>query len=505
MRKIKTCLISVFNKDGLSDIIAELKNNDIRILSTGGTYTYLMDNGLEVDKVEDLTSYPSILDGRVKTLHPKVFGGILARRADDHLAQLEQYEIPEIDCVVVDLYPFEDTVKATNDEAAIIEKIDIGGIALIRAAAKNYGDVVIIPSKEQYPDLVKILKNDATSSLEERKGLAREAFKVSSHYDTAIFDYFDENKKENNFKHSILGGKVLRYGENPHQQGIYFGEMESLFHKLSGKELSYNNLVDIDAAVALMSEFHEGDPCFAVLKHTNPCGIAIRPTILEAWHAALAGDPVSAFGGILIANKEIDLVTAEEINKLFYEVLIAPSFSADAEALLTQKKKRVLMKINHFNINKKIFKSILNGVIQQDADHKTTQSTELEIVTKKAPSVEDIDDLLFAEKCAKHLKSNTIVLASGHQLLGMGSGQTSRVDACNQAIDKAKRMGFSLEGAVMASDAFFPFPDCVELAHKAGITSIIQPGGSIKDKLSIEYCDNNDLAMVFTGTRHFKH
>ena len=505
MRKIKTCLISVFNKDGLSEIIAELKKSDIRILSTGGTYTYLTEHGLQVDKVEDLTSYPSILDGRVKTLHPKVFGGILARRADDHLQQLGQYEIPEIDCVVVDLYPFEETVKSTTDEATIIEKIDIGGIALIRAAAKNYGDVVIIPSKEQYADLVQILQNDASSSLEERKDLAREAFKVSSHYDTAIFDYFDEGKQENNFKHSILGGQVLRYGENPHQQGIYFGEMDSLFHKLSGKELSYNNLVDIDAAVALMSEFHAGDPCFAVLKHTNPCGIAIRPTILEAWHAALAGDPVSAFGGILIANKEIDLATAEEINKLFYEVLIAPSFSEDAVALLTQKKKRVLMKINHFNINKKIFKSILNGVIQQDADHKVTQSSDLEIVTQKTPSVEDIDDMLFAEKCAKHLKSNTIVLASGKQLLGMGSGQTSRVDACNQAIDKAKRMGFSLDGAVMASDAFFPFPDCVELAHKAGITSVIQPGGSIKDKLSIEYCDNNDLAMVFTGTRHFKH
>jgi len=506
MKKIKTCLISVFDKDGLTEIVNELKKQDIRLLSTGGTYKFLTDQGLKVDKVEDLTGYPSILDGRVKTLHPKVHGGILARRTNDHLDQLDKYEIPEIDCVVVDLYPFEKTVASTDDEETIIEKIDIGGIALIRAAAKNYNDIVIIPSKSEYKDLAEILKNDANSSLEERKSLAMKAFRVSSHYDTAIHNYFDRDMESAPaFKQSLLQAKVLRYGENPHQQGIYFGEMDSMFNKLSGKELSFNNMVDIDAAVSLMKEFHEGDPCFAILKHTNPCGLAIRANVLQAWKDALAGDPVSAFGGILISNAEIDLATAEEIDKIFYEVLIAPSFSADAQALLTSKKKRVLMEIKHFNLRPKTFKSILNGVIEQDTDLNTSQTADLKVVTFISPTDQQLDDLLFAEKCAKHLKSNTIVLARSNQLLGMGSGQTSRVDACNQAINKAERMGFSLEGAVMASDAFFPFPDCVELADKAGIKAVIQPGGSIKDQLSIDYCNQNKLAMVFSGKRHFKH
>jgi len=506
MKKIKTCLISVFDKNGLSEIIQELKQQDIKLLSTGGTYTYLTDQGLSVDKVEDLTGYPSILDGRVKTLHPKVHGGILARRTEDHLGQLSKYDIPEIDCVVVDLYPFEKTVASTDDEETIIEKIDIGGIALIRAAAKNYNDIVIIPSKTEYADLTMILKNQGQSTLAERKALAMKAFRVSSHYDTAIHNYFDRDMdSEPAFKQSLLQGKVLRYGENPHQQGIYFGEMDSMFKKLGGKELSFNNMVDIDAAVSLMKEFKDGDPCFAVLKHTNACGLAIRPTVLEAWTDALAGDPVSAFGGILISNAEIDLATAQEINKIFYEVLIAPSFSADAEALLSAKKKRVLMEIKHFDLKPKTFKSILNGVIEQDSDFDTSETKDLKIVTQLSPSDQQFHDLLFAEKCAKHLKSNTIVLARNNQLLGMGCGQTSRVDACNQAIDKAKRMGFDLEGAVMASDAFFPFPDCVEIADKVGIKAVIQPGGSIKDQLSIDYCNAHNIPMVFSGKRHFKH
>lgn len=506
MKKIKTCLISVFDKNGLSEIVEELKKQDIRLLSTGGTYTYLTEQGLAVDKVEDLTGYPSILDGRVKTLHPKVHGGILARRTEDHLGQLSKYEIPEIDCVVVDLYPFEKTVASTDDEEVIIEKIDIGGIALIRAAAKNYNDIVIIPSKSEYSNLAEILKRDGNSSLEERKALAMKAFRVSSHYDTAIHNYFDKDmESEPAFKQSLMQGKVLRYGENPHQQGIYFGEMDSMFNKLGGKELSFNNMVDIDAAVSLMKEFKDGNPCFAVLKHTNPCGLAIRPTVLEAWKDALAGDPVSAFGGILISNAEIDLATAQEIDKIFYEVLIAPSFSEEARNLLSAKKKRVLMEIKHFELRPKTFKSILNGVIEQDSDFESSQTADLKVVTFLSPTDTQFHDLLFAEKCAKHLKSNTIVLARNNQLLGMGSGQTSRVDACNQAIDKAKRMGFELEGAVMASDAFFPFPDCVELADKAGIQAVIQPGGSIKDQLSIDYCNAHKLAMVFSGKRHFKH
>jgi len=507
-KKIKSALISVFHKDGLEDIIKALIAQDVTIYSTGGTQKFIESQGGKVERVEDLTTYPSILDGRVKTLHPKVFGGILARREDDHLSQLEKYEIPQIDLVVVDLYPFEQTVASTNDQATIIEKIDIGGIALIRGAAKNFGDVVVIPSQNEYSDLERILnEQQGTSTLKDRQSLARKAFKVSSNYDTAIHNYFDglEEETEPAFKQSIHIGKTLRYGENPHQQGIFFGEMDAMFEKMGGKELSFNNLVDVDAAVNLMKEFEHDNPTFAVLKHTNPCGLATRDTVLEAWTDALAGDPVSAFGGILICNSTIDMATAEQINKLFYEVLIAPDFDDDAKALLNSKSKRILLKIKHFHQNDKSFKSLLNGVIQQDTDTKVETKEELTPKTNRHPSEQELEDLIFANKLVKHLKSNTIVLARNNQLLGMGCGQTSRVDACNQAIAKAKKFGFDLEGSSMASDAFFPFPDCVEIAHKAGIKAVIQPGGSIKDQLSIDYCNENDIAMVFTGVRHFKH
>lgn len=507
-KQIKSALISVFHKEGLEEIIKLLIGQGVKMYSTGGTQAFIESLGGEVHRVEDLTTYPSILDGRVKTLHPKVFGGILARREPDHQSQLEKYQIPEIDLVVVDLYPFEDTIKQTTDEEAIIEKIDIGGIALIRGAAKNFGDVVVIPSQDEYSDLLSILKEKSGSStLEQRKNLARKAFKVSSNYDTAIFNYFDgvSGPTEPSFKHSIHSAQVLRYGENPHQQGIFFGEMDAMFEKLCGKDLSYNNLVDIDAAVGLMAEFQHDAPTFAVLKHTNPCGVATRPTVLQAWTDALAGDPVSAFGGILICNTTVDLATAQEIHKLFYEVLIAPDFDQDAYDLLSSKKKRVLLKINHFDVQQKSFKSLLNGVIVQDADQSSEKAADLVSKTKRKPTAQELEDLIFANKCVKHLKSNTIVLARNGQLLGMGCGQTSRVDACQQAIAKAKNFGFALEGAAMASDAFFPFPDCVEIADKAGITAVVQPGGSIKDELSIEYCDANNIAMVFTGVRHFKH
>ena len=505
-RQIKSALISVYHKEGLGPIVEQLKALGVAIYSTGGTQRYIENLGAKVHAVEDLTSYPSILDGRVKTLHPKVFGGILARREADHQAQLSQYEIPELDLVIVDLYPFEDTVASTDDEATIIEKIDIGGISLIRAAAKNYRDVVIVPSQAEYTVLQELLAaKGGTTSLEDRKKLALKAFQVSSHYDVAITNYFNREIQEPVFKQSLHQAQALRYGENPHQAGTYYGDLEQQFDTLGGKALSFNNLVDIDAAVGLMAEFVEAEPTFAILKHTNSCGVAIRPTILEAWKAALAGDNISAFGGILIANTEIDLVTAQEIDKIFYEVLIAPSFAADALELLQKKKKRILLQIKHFDRQEKSFKSILNGVIEQDTDLKMEQAEEFNTVTKRTPSEEEIKDLLFAGKVCKHLKSNTIVLAKGEQLLGMGCGQTSRVDALKQAIAKAAQFGFDIKDAVMASDAFFPFPDCVEIADQAGIRAVVQPGGSIKDQLSVDYCDAHDMAMVMTGIRHFKH
>lgn len=506
MKKIKSALVSVFHKEGLEPIIEKMIELDIKIYSTGGTQKFIEGLGGQVNPVEELTGYPSILGGRVKTLHPKVFGGILARREADHLGQLDQYDIPTIDLVVVDLYPFEATVASTTDEEAIIEKIDIGGIALIRGAAKNFNDVAIVPAQSSYGMLQDILDNQGgATTLEQRTQLAAEAFAVSSHYDSAIFNYFNKTQQLDHFRRSHTSGKVLRYGENPHQSASYYGDLNEMLEQLSGKELSFNNLVDIDAAVGLMKEFKDEKPAFAILKHTNPCGVAIRSTVLESWHAALAGDPVSAFGGILISNHTIDLATAEEIDKLFYEVLIAPGFDSDAQALLTKKSKRVLLKIKHWNIQAKSFKSLLNGTIVQDTDLSIETEHQMTVATKAIPSGAQMDDLLFASKCAKHLKSNTIVLARGNQLLGMGCGQTSRVDALKQAITKAKHFGFELEGSVMASDAFFPFPDCVEIADQAGIKAVIQPGGSIKDQLSIDYCDANGLAMVMTGVRHFKH
>ncbi len=505
-KTIKTALISVFSKEGLEPLVLKLNSLGVKILSTGGTQSYIEQLGVPVQAVEELTSYPSILDGRVKTLHPKVFGGILARREDAHLTQLEEYDIPEIDLVIVDLYPFEDTVAQTTDEAAIIEKIDIGGISLIRAAAKNYRDVVVVASKNEYRDLQHLLdEKSGHTSLEDRRELARKAFRISSHYDTVIFNYFNRENEDWTFNQSILDHQVLRYGENPHQRGVFHGRLEEQLEKLHGKELSYNNLVDIDAAVGLMREFQHDEPTFAVLKHTNPCGLATRATVLEAWKDALAGDPVSAFGGILICNAAVDLFTAEEIDKLFYEVLIAPEFKADALAHLQRKKTRILLKIKYFEGQDRLFRTLLNGVIEQEADLKMETASDLRTVTKKAPAEKEIEDMLFANKCVKHLKSNTIVLAKGRQLLGMGCGQTSRVDALKQAILKAQHFGMDLQGAVMASDAFFPFSDSVEIAHKAGITAVIQPGGSKKDQDSIDYCDEHGMAMVMTGVRHFKH
>lgn len=505
-KRIQTALLSVYHKEGLAPIVQQLNELGVKIYSTGGTQNYVERLGVKVEAVEDLTTYPSILDGRVKTLHPKVFGGILARREDDHLQQLAQYDIPEIDLVIVDLYPFEETIATTNEEAKIIEKIDIGGISLLRAAAKNYRDVVVVPSQNEYDFLLQILKEkQGATDLADRKYLAGKAFGVSAHYDTAIYHYFTNDVAEKDFRFSANNAQPLRYGENPHQQATFYGNFDDLFNKRSGKALSFNNLVDVDAAVNLMREFKDADPTFAILKHTNACGLATRQTVSEAWQAALAGDPISAFGGIFITNKKVDAATAEAVNQLFYEVLIAPAFDADAYDLLAKKKKRILLELKNYPQQKQLFKTLLNGVIVQDADVKTEVADSLETVTKKEPTADQIRDLLFANKLVKHLKSNTIVLAKNEQLLGMGCGQTSRVDALQQAIAKAKHFGFSLEGAVMASDAFFPFPDCVEIADQAGIVAVIQPGGSIKDQLSIDYCDANDMSMVMTGVRHFKH
>ena len=506
-KKIKSALLSVYSKDGLAPIVKALHQFGVKLYSTGGTQKFIENLGIEVEAVENITSYPSILDGRVKTLHPKVFGGLLARREAGHLAELAEYDIPEIDLVVVDLYPFEETVASTDEEAAIIEKIDIGGISLIRAAAKNYKDVVVVPSRDQYQTILNLIETkEGHTDLEDRKALAKNAFQVSSHYDVAIYNHFNSDEDSTvAFKQSVAPAHPLRYGENPHQKAVFYGNFEEVFNKRTGKDISFNNLVDIDAAVNLMAEFKESKPTFAVLKHTNACGVATRDTLQEAWQAALAGDNISAFGGILIANQPIDLATAEEINQLFYEVLIAPSFNEDAFELLAKKSKRILLELKQYPVRKSNFKSLLNGVVEQDPDNTTEDTDDLKVATIKAPSQDAVRDLIFAAKCCKHLKSNTIVLAKGQQLIGMGCGQTSRVDALNQAILKAKAFGFDLNGAVMASDAFFPFPDCVEIADKAGIVAIIQPGGSIKDQLSIDYCNNNDLAMMFSGIRHFKH
>ena len=506
MKKIKNALISVFDKGNLEPIIKKLDELGVTLYSTGGTQKFIEENGISVVPVETLTSYPSILGGRVKTLHPKVFGGILSRRElENDIAQLEEYEIPEIDLVIVDLYPFEETVQSGAMEQDIIEKIDIGGISLIRAAAKNHKDVVIVPSKNEYQYLLQLLNDkDGTTSLEDRKQLATAAFNVSSHYDTEIVKWFS-NASDKVFKQSILEQQTLRYGENPHQKGIFYGDLDQLFKKLHGKELSYNNLLDVDAAVALMSEFQDDAPTFAVLKHNNACGMATRPTICEAYVDALAGDSVSAFGGILIANREIDSSTANEIHQLFCEVVIAPGYTADALEILKGKKNRIILVQNQIAMPTKQFRTVLNGVLFQDKDLVTDKKEDFETKTTETPSIEQMNDLEFANKLVKHTKSNTIVLVKNGQLVASGTGQTSRVDALRQAIHKAQSFNFDLNGAVMASDAFFPFPDCVEIAKEAGIVSVIQPGGSIKDQLSIDYCNNNGLSMVFTGNRHFKH
>ncbi len=505
IKDIKTALISVFHKDGLDEILRLLHDNGVKFLSTGGTRSFIESEGYPCEAVEDLTTYPSILGGRVKTLHPKVFGGILSRR-DNATDQEEsaKYAIPQIDLVIVDLYPFEATVASGASEADIIEKIDIGGISLIRAAAKNFNDVVIVPSKAQYEPLRQILaENGAKTTLAQRKWFAKEAFAESSHYDSAIFNYFDGGETPSALRIAINGEKAMRYGENPHQKGYFFGELDKMFEQLHGKEISYNNLLDIDAAVSLMAEFDE--PTFAILKHNNACGVASRPTVLEAWKDALAGDPVSAFGGVLICNREIDAATAEEINKIFFEVIIAPAYTADALAILEQKKNRIILIQKAPLSTTKQFRSALNGALVQERDLKQETPDDLRLVTTTAVPANRVDDLLFANKLVKHCKSNAIVLAKNKQLCAAGVGQTSRVDSLRQAIDKAHSFNFDLNGAVMASDAFFPFADCVEIAHKAGVDAVIQPGGSIRDNDSIQYCDEHNIAMVMTGFRHFKH
>ncbi|TPN86149.1 bifunctional phosphoribosylaminoimidazolecarboxamide formyltransferase/IMP cyclohydrolase [Aquimarina algicola] len=503
----KSALISVFSKDGLAPIVKKLDELNVTIYSTGGTEAFIKELGIDVIPVEDVTSYPSILGGRVKTLHPKVFGGILNRQNNDSdVAELEEYKIPQIDIVIVDLYPFEKTVASGASEQDIIEKIDIGGISLIRAAAKNFADVTCVASVDDYSEFLEVIsKDNGNISIEDRKRFAAKAFNVSSHYDTAIFNYFNASEDIAALKVSETKANVLRYGENPHQKGFFFGDFDAMFTKLHGKELSYNNLLDVDAAVNLMSEFKGEAPTFAILKHNNACGLAQRDTVLQAYVDALAGDPISAFGGILISNTEIDIATAEEIHKLFCEVVIAPSFTEEAIEVLKGKKNRILLIQKDVDLPKTQIRTCLNGTLVQDKDLKTDVVEDLKTVTKVAPTAEQIDDLLFASKICKHTKSNTIVFAKGKQLLASGTGQTSRVDALKQSVEKAKTFSFDLNGAVMASDAFFPFPDCVELADQAGIKAVVQPGGSIKDELSIEYCDQNGIAMVMTGTRHFKH
>lgn len=503
-KKIKTALVSVFHKDGLDDIIKMLHADGVEFLSTGGTQSFIESLGIPCNAVEDLTGYPSILGGRVKTLHPKVFGGILNRRDNQtDIEQVAAYEIPSIDLVIVDLYPFEQTVASGADEAAIIEKIDIGGISLIRAAAKNFNDVAIVASKGQYGILLDILKrNGAKTTLEDRRLLAREAFAVSSGYDSAIFNYFDGGEGSA-FRAAVNGNKSLRYGENPHQNGAFYGDFEAMFEQLHGKEISYNNLLDIDAAVSLIAEFDE--TTFAVLKHNNACGIASRETILDAWTAALECDPVSAFGGVLIANRPIDMATAQEVNKIFFEVIIAPGYAPEALEVLKQKKNRIILIQKRPNTATKQYRSLLGGVLVQDRDLHTEQPQELRQATDRAVEEDRIADLLFANKIVKHSKSNAIVLAKNRQLCASGVGQTSRVDALCQAIEKAHSFNFDLNGAVMASDAFFPFPDCVEIAHKAGVDAVIQPGGSVRDQETIDYCNAHNIAMVMTGIRHFKH
>jgi len=503
-KRIQSALISVYHKDGLDVIVKSLEKYGVKIYSTGGTHDFIASLGIEAVKIEDLTGYPSILDGRVKTLHPKVFGGILSiRDNEDHQEQMKSYDIPTIDLVIVDLYPFEKTVANETEEDVIIEKIDIGGISLIRAAAKNYNDVLVVSHRGQYHDLHSLLEeNKCHTNLETRRRYARESFGISSGYDTAIFNWFDKNNCTE-FKVSDSRSNVLRYGENPHQKALYFGDIDNMFTKLHGKEISYNNLLDIDAAVNLIREFDEAT--VAILKHNNACGIASRETLVQAWKDALAADPVSAYGGIIIANRIIDHDTAEEMNKIFFEIIIAPDYTKDALELLQQKKNRIILIQKHAILPVKTYRTVLNGVLVQDRDSKIETIEDLNYITNLKPNSEQITDLLFANKLVKNTKSNAIVLVKNSQLLASGTGQTSRVDALKQAIEKAKNFGFDLKGAVMASDAFFPFSDSIEIAYKEGINSVIQPGGSIRDEDTVNFCNQNNIAMVFTGIRHFKH
>lgn len=505
-KKITRALISVYYKDNLEPIIHFLGKRGVEFVSTGGTQEFIEKLGYPVVPVEKLTGYPSIFGGRVKTLHPAVFGGILYRREEaGDVKQAQEFKIAPIDLVIVDLYPFEETVAKGGSETDIVEKIDIGGISLIRGAAKNFNDVLILSARTQYQELLELLEaKQGTSDLVDRKRFAAKAFDVTSHYDSAIFSYFNQEQKLPSFKSSFPQGKVLRYGENPHQQGVFYGTLESLFEQLNGKELSYNNLVDVDAAINLVKEF-DGETAFVIIKHTNACGVAIASDVKTAYLKAFQADTVSAFGGVLATNQKIDLAAAEEINKLFFEILVAPEYQPEALELLKSKKNRIILRQKQPLTSEKQFKSLLNGVIEQDLDLKTDSKEDLKPVTKRLPSPEQVDALLFASKICKHTKSNTIILAVNGQLLASGVGQTSRVDALRQAIEKAATFGFDLKGSVMASDAFFPFPDCVEIAHQHGIEAVIQPGGSIKDQDSIDYCDRNNMAMVFTGIRHFKH
>lgn len=505
MKKIRTALISVFYKDGIDTIVTLLKQNGVQIYSTGGTYDYIKRIDDSVKTVESLTGYPSILGGRVKTLHPKVFGGILGRtQLESDQKEMHDYEIPVFDLVIVDLYPFEETVATTDDHSKIIEKIDIGGISLIRAGAKNFNDVVIVPSRKYYGELIQLLENqNGETSLDDRRRFATYAFGVSSHYDSAIYNWFAKDEENKQLRVCEEEGTPLRYGENPHQKGTFYGDLNGMFEKLHGKELSYNNLLDLDAGLNLIREFDE--PTFAILKHNNPCGTACRSTVKEAYLDALAGDPVSAYGGVLVCNRPIDLDAAQDINKLFIEVIVAPEYEEGVLDILFSKKNRVILKLKSDQYNAKIVKTALNGYLVQDRDLHTETADDFKVITTKAPTANEIEDMIFANKIVKHSRSNAIVLAKGKQLCASGIGQTSRVDALKQAIEKAKSFNFDLNGAVLASDAFFPFKDCVELAHEAGITAIVQPGGSVRDQESIDCSNENGISMVFTGFRHFRH
>ena len=501
MKKINSAIISVFNKDKIDEICLLLSKNNVTIYSTGGTYNYISSLGLKIEKVEDLTSYPSILNGRVKTLHPKVFGGILKTNSDSDIKDSKNFKIPDIDLVIVDLYPFEETVKSSNDHSEIIEKIDIGGISLIRAAAKNYENIVCISSSSQYESLIQTLKIDCSTEISYRHDLAVKAYYKSATYDYAIFSYLNNCSINKN----ILDVKELRYGENPHQKGRFIGNIEDYIKQLHGKDISYNNLLDIDASIALLKDLQTDNPVFLIHKHNNPCGVAIRSSILEAYEDALACDNVSAFGGVLCSNKIINKDCANRIDKLFFEILIAPDFDEKALSILKSKKNRILIKLNKFPMRTVLRKSCLNGFLEQDIDDKIENFQDFKVVTNNPPNEENSNDLVLASIIAKHTKSNCIVIVKNQQLIGSGMGQVSRIDALNQAIDKSKKFGFELKGSNLASDAFFPFSDCVEIAFKNGIDSIVQPGGSVRDQDSIDFCNENEMSMVFSGIRHFRH